>query len=327
MQRTVPVIDLTPYRTGTDKNAVVRQVADACERIGFLIISGHGIADDTMSRMLDASRRFFALPFETKAAVRSSDPAVFRGYHGVETKSLAKSLGNDVPPDLRESFTINRVQDKSDPYFHNPAAGKIFAENVWPDEALVPGLKDAFTDYYLALSDLSCTLMRIFALALDLPEHFFDDKVDKHFTNLSTYHYPPMSRAPKPGQLRGGAHSDFGSLTLVYGYPSARGLQVWTGTEWEDVPVEPGTFVVNLGDLMAQWTNDRWVSTMHRVANPPEGEWDQSRYSIVFFHQPNYDVVVESLDRKNPAKYPPVTSGEHLVRKLSAMHVKAKPAA
>jgi len=84
----------------------------------------------------------------------------------------------------------------------------------------------------------------------------------------------------------------------------------------------PGTFVVNLGDLMAQWTNDRWVSTLHRVANPPDGEWNASRYSITFFHQPNYDVLVESLDRVNPPKYAPETSGAHLVRKLSAMRVK-----
>jgi isopenicillin N synthase-like dioxygenase len=156
-------------------------------------------------------------------------------------------------------------------------------------------------------------------LALDLPEHFFDDKVDKHFSNLCAYHYPPMSAPPAPGQLRGGAHTDFGSLTLVYGHPSARGLQVRSGEGWDDVPSVPGTFVVNIGDLMAQWTNDRWVSTMHRVANPPDADWNVSRYSLVFFHQPNYDVMVESLDRKNAAKYAPITSGEHLVRKLSAM--------
>ena len=155
------------------------------------------------------------------------------------------------------------------------------------------------------------------------PKSFFDQKVDKHFTNLVAYHYPPMPAAPKPGQLRGGAHTDFGSLTLVHGHPSARGLQVWNGSDWEDVPIVPGALVVNLGDLMAQWTNDLWVSTLHRVANPPESEWDKARYSLIFFHQPNYDCPIESLDQSKPAKYPPVTSGEHLRRKLSAMRVAA----
>jgi len=128
-----------------------------------------------------------------------------------------------------------------------------------------------------------------------------------------------MDGPPSPGQLRGGAHTDFGSLTLVRGHPSVRGLQVWNGAAWEDVPDAPDTFVVNLGDLMAQWTNDRWRSTLHRVANPEDAAWNRSRFSLIFFHQPNFDLSIESLDRDNPAKYPPVTSGEHLLRKLTAM--------
>jgi isopenicillin N synthase-like dioxygenase len=319
MEGSVPVIDLTSFRDGSDKQAVVRKVGDACETIGFLVVTGHGVPGTTIQQMLDASIRFFALSSEQKSQVKPSEAGVFRGYSELAKMALGKSLGVDASPDLREGFTINRVQDKTDPYFRNPAAGKIFADNVWPREEDVPGFRAAYTAYYLAAEQLAATLMRIFALALDLPEHFFDGKIDKHFTNLSAYHYPPMSAAPKPGQLRGGAHTDFGSLTLVHGYPSAKGLQVWNGEGWDDVPVVPGTFVVNLGDLMAQWTNDRWVSTMHRVANPVEAEWNKSRYSIAFFHQPNYDVVVESLDKKNPAKHPPTTSGEHLVRKLSAM--------
>ena len=83
----------------------------------------------------------------------------------------------------------------------------------------------------------------------------------------------------------------------------------------------PGTFVVNIGDLMAQWTNDRWVSTLHRIANPREHDWAKPRLSLAFFHQPHYDCLVENLDHAHPAKYPPVTSGEHLRRKIIAMRV------
>jgi isopenicillin N synthase-like dioxygenase len=283
------------------------------------VVAGHGVPEQTISDMLDASTAFFALPAATKSLVRPSEAGVFRGYSELAKAALGKSLGADTPPDLREGFTINRVQDKTDPYFHNPRAGRIFAANVWPREQDVPGFRAAFTAYYLAAEQLATMLMRIFAMALDLPEHFFDDKVDKHFSNLCAYHYPPMSAPPRPGQLRGGAHTDFGSLTLVYGHPSAKGLQVWNGEGWDEVPTISGTFVANIGDLMAQWTNDRWVSTMHRVANLPDADWNTSRFSVVFFHQPNYDVIVESLDRDKPAKYAPITSGEHLVRKLSAM--------
>lgn len=320
MPKDVPVIDLQPYLTGRDKEGVVRQVADACARIGFLVVSGHGIPRETIANMLEASQRFFALSEEAKLATLPKDGA-FRGYVPMAATSLGQSLGVEAAPDLREAFSINRVQDKSDPYFHNPAAGKLFADNIWPDEADVPGFRAAWTAYYLAQEGLAAALMRIFALALGLPEHFFDDKIDRHFSNMVAYHYPPIAAPPLPGQLRGGAHTDFGSLTLVHGHPSAKGLQVWNGSGWEDVPVAPDTFVVNLGDLMAQWTNDLWVSTLHRVVNPPDGEWDKPRYSLVFFHQPNYDAVIDSLDRSHPAKYPPITSGDHLFRKLSAMTV------
>ena len=173
MSRAVPVVDLTSFRNGTDKAAVVQAVGNACETIGFLVVGGHGIPQRVIDDVLDAARRFFTLAAEIKAAIRPSDPLVFRGYHAVEGKSLGKSLGADAPPDLREGFTINRVQDKSDAYFRNPAAGMIFADNVWPAEDLVPGFRRAFTDYYLAMEQLATTLMRIFALALGLPESFF----------------------------------------------------------------------------------------------------------------------------------------------------------
>lgn len=322
MAQAVPVIDLTPYRDGSAKMRVAAEVANACKSIGFLVVAGHGVPDTVMANMIEQTRRFFALPTSAKQGVRPPSGGAFRGYSATETRALARSRGVETPPDLREGFTINRVQDKSDPYFHAKAAGNIFADNVWPDPALLPDFRKAYTDYYLAMDRLSLNIMRIFALALDLPETHFDPFVDKHFSNLSAYHYPPAKSAPLPGQLRGGAHTDFGSLTLVHGVPSIKGLQVWNGSAWEDVPSVPNTFAVNIGDLMAQWTNDRWVSTMHRVANPSEGEWDKSRYSIVFFHQPNYDAVIESLDRTSPAKHSSVTSGEHLTRKLSAMQVK-----
>jgi isopenicillin N synthase-like dioxygenase len=323
MARSVPVIDLTPFRLGTDKASVARAVGHACETIGFLVVRGHGVPQATIDATIRAANLFFALPLAEKEKSISPDPQVSRGYSRLEALTLAKSAGVETPPDLREGYTTNRVHDNSAPYFHTLAAGKLFAPNIWPDSP--PAFRIALTEYYIALEALASDMMRIFALALDLPEHYFDDKIDKHFSNMCAFHYPPIRAAPAPGQLRGGAHTDFGSMTFVYGYPSAAGLQVWNGSDWEDVPVVPETFVINIGDLMAQWTNDRWVSTLHRVTNPQD--WAKSRLSLAFFHQPNYDCLVENLDRAHAAKYPPVTSGEHLRRKIMAMREKSKTGA
>jgi isopenicillin N synthase-like dioxygenase len=303
MKHEVPVIDLQPFLSGTDKATVVRQVADACARTGFLVVTGHGVPAETIAAMLTAAQRFFDLPSDDKLTVRPDDPTIFRGYSPLASFSLAGSMGTETAPDLREGFTVGGTG------------------SVWPAVDRAPGFVEACNAYYQAQDRLAASLMEIFALALELPEDFFENKVNRRFSDLVAYHYPPMSAQPKPGQLRGGAHTDFGSLTLVYAHPTAKGLQVWDGSEWEDVPAVSGTFVVNLGDLMAQWTNDLWVSTLHRVANPADTEWDQSRYSLVFFHQPNADVLVQSLDRHNAAKYAPITSGEHLARKIEAMRV------
>jgi isopenicillin N synthase-like dioxygenase len=325
MAGSIEVIDLAPFRSGTDKASVVRAVSHACETVGFLVVGGHGVPQTTIDALVDASSRFFALPLAKKEKMISPDPQIRRGYSRMESLSLAKAMGVDTPPDLREAYSINRVHDNSAPYFHTPEVGKLFAPNIWPANVL--GFQEAFTAYYLALEALASEVMRIFALALDLPECSFDDKIDKHFSNMTAFYYPALSKAPALGQLRGGVHTDFGSMTFVYGHPSAAGLQVWIGSDWEDVPLVPGTFVVNIGDLMAQWTNDRWVSTLHRVVNPLEHDWAKPRLSLAFFHQPNYDCLVENLDRAHPAKYPPVTSGEHLRRKIMAMRVAPRTAA
>ena len=308
MKDEVPVIDLQPYLSGTGKTAVVRQVADACARIGFLVVSGHGVPEAVIEDMLAASRAFFALPVEQKLQACPPDPSVFRGYSPMADRSLGQSMGVEAAPDLREGFVVG-------------GTSPLTQDNIWPDDSVAKGFGEACENYYRRLDALAGSLMRIFALALGLPEAFFDRKVDQQFSDLVAYHYPPMAAEPRPGQLRGSPHTDFGSLSLVYGDPSAKGLQVWTGQDWEDIPAVPGAFVVNLGDLMAQWTNDRWVSTLHRVVNPTGADWNRSRYSLVFFHQPNDDVLIESLDRGNAAKYLPVTSGEHLRRKLEAMKI------
>ena len=159
-------------------------------------------------------------------------------------------------------------------------------------------------------------------MALDLDGHYFDDNIDRHCSNLFATHYPEYDGAIEPGQLRLGAHTDYGSLTIVYQDEGAGGLQVHSGGRWIDVPALPGSFVVNLGDLLARWTNDRWVSTLHRVVNPDAGSTGRSRrISIPFFQQPNYDALIECLRScqgpSNPPRYPPILSGVNMIEKTN----------
>jgi isopenicillin N synthase-like dioxygenase len=172
--------------------------------------------------------------------------------------------------------------------------------------------------YYRTMQGLATELMRLFALGLGLDEHFFDDKIDRHITNLSVLHYPPLTRPARPGQLRAGVHSDYGSLTILQRDETPGGLEVLSEGRWLPVPDLPGAFVVNLGDLMQDWTGGAWRSTLHRVVLPPDlGTSD--RLSIAFFHQPNHDAVISTLDiaGADGAGFQPVTSGEHVRAKIA----------
>lgn len=316
---TVPIIDLSGYFGGTPegKQAVAAQVEAACRGIGFLVITRHGISPDLIKEVSEQSRRFFELPLAEKRRVdRPADNAV-RGYSAVGEEGLSYSLEEAAPGDLKESFSIGPPDAPDDEYHRGPAAGPHFEPNVWPD---LPGFREAYEAYFHAMSDLSQSLMRIFALALQLPETFFDDKIDRHISMFRVLSYPPQIEPPLPGQLRAGAHSDYGSLTVVL--PDDKGLQVFNKAgQWVDVPLVEGGLVVNIADLMMQWTNDLWVSTLHRVANPPaDPAHNRRRQSLVFFHQPNYDAMVECLPSclapGETARYAPISSGDHLMSKF-----------
>ena len=159
-------------------------------------------------------------------------------------------------------------------------------------------------------------LMHIAALALDLPQTYFDNKIDRHVSAMRINYYPPHSDPIPSEQLRAGAHTDFGLFTILLGEDGTGGLQVrTTNGEWIDVATSPDFFVVNIGDLFMRWTNDTWVSNLHRVRNPSLGAVAPRRLSIGFFHQPNYDALIECIssctDPNNPPRYEPVRSGDY----------------
>ena len=319
----VPVIDIAPYRGGDRAGArrVAERVGEACRDIGFLVIAGHGIEPALVTRVDETARAFFDLPLEEKLRVARPAPDVTRGYIAVEGEAVAASRGEVTPGDLNESLMIGPVDvPDRDPYFTAPEAGKHFHPNLWPERP--HDLRSAWTAYFRVMGDLAAAIMRMFATALDEREDFFDDKVDRHISRLRVRNYPEQPEPPRPGQLRAGAHADYGSLTILKAEANPGGLEVCNQAgEWVEVPILSGTFVVNVGELMARWTNDRWPATLHRVVNPPRAQaLGSRRQSIVFFHNPNYDAeircVPSCVDPAHPARYPVTTSGEHLRRQF-----------
>jgi isopenicillin N synthase-like dioxygenase len=300
-------------------------VALACEDIGFFTVVGHGVPEGVVARCYEAARAFFDQPIEVKKSFAQRG-GVSRGYVGFAESTVAYSMGQESPPDLREIFAIGPVDiDRDDPYYSSAAATEYFAPNVWPASPL--GFEAALTAYYRAGEKLAATIMRIFASALDRPEDFFTHYIDRSISMVEVLNYPALSTPALPGQMRVGQHSDYGSLTILFHENKPGNLQVQTRDgDWVDVEAVPGGFVINLGDLMAQWTNDRWVSTVHRVLPPPPQFMHESRRTAIpFFHQPNYDAVITCIDDTAPPKYRPETSGDHLHRKLSAITAHRTP--
>jgi isopenicillin N synthase-like dioxygenase len=319
---TVPVIDIAPFLSGTPEgiDKVAREIAHACEQIGFFQITGYGVSEEFIQQVYDISRRFFDLTDSEKAVAAQPAPDQVRGWTAVGMEGLSYSLDEVAPGDLKEKMDMGPFAVPADEYHTCAEAGPHFAPNVWPDA--LPEMRGLWERYFAEMSEVSRQVMRIFAVALDLDIDFFEDKINEHISMFRAINYPDQVEPPLPGQLRAGAHSDYGSLTLLRQEQRPGSLQVMTKSgEWFDVPAIQGALVVNIGDLMAEWTNDRWVSTLHRVINPPRDlANDSRRISLVFFHQPNYDAMISCLPTCLAAgeqpKHAPMSSGEHLFSKF-----------
>ncbi|MCW0234301.1 MAG: isopenicillin N synthase family oxygenase [Ferrovibrio sp.] len=316
-RQSIPTVDISGFLNGSaaDKAQVAAAIATANESIGFFALTGHGVPDSAYKSAYDAAYRFFDLSFDEKDLVKRPSPEASRGYNAVGRESLAYSLDVSAPFDLKETFAIGPVDLPADPDYAGPKSYPHFVPNIWPERP--EDLRTAWISYFRTMHRLADDIMRIFAVALDLPESWFADKTDKCISLLRAQNYPDQPTPPQPGQLRAGAHSDYGALTILRGDDSPGGLQVRTRDgDWIDAAIPPGGFMINIGDLMAQWTNDRWVSTLHRVVNPPvDRRLGSRRLSIAFFHQPNYDAVIECIPGCQPdggaARYAPITSGDH----------------
>jgi isopenicillin N synthase-like dioxygenase len=318
----VPVVDLAPWNAGDARAhaAVARAVDEACRSIGFMQIVGHGIDLAVSAALREETERFFALPLPHKQKYTPAQPGLNRGYAAMGSEALAYSIGV-VPtrPDLFEAFNVGPDQVPDDAW-HRAAPYDFFAPNIWPPDMLA--LRAAVTRYFAEAERVALTLTDVFALALGLPERWFRPFVERSTLTLRMINYEqrPDDPAPEPDQMRMGAHTDYGVVTVLLA-DAVPGLQI-LGPDgaWHDVSPQPGALLVNLGDMTAQWTNDRWRSTLHRVVPPPTAAGRAKRRSAAFFFDANYDALIECIptcrSAEQPAKYPPVVAGEHLIQKI-----------
>nr|BFE58094.1 2-oxoglutarate and iron-dependent oxygenase domain-containing protein [Dactylosporangium thailandense] len=316
----IPLVDLRPWFSGSpaDRAAVAAEIDRALQVSGFLLITGHGVPQELRDRTRAAARRFFALPEAEKQPFAVAPGG--RGWIPPGAEANGYLEGVESPPDLKESYSVGSSVEAADPASDlgwHPA-------NVWP--AAVPELEASAREYMDRIRALSDELLTIFAAALDLPADHFTRHTRFPKYTLNINRYPPLSEvgAPGDGQFRIGPHTDFGTVTVLDREPGVGGLQVFTPEgEWEDAPYDPAAFTVNIGDLMARWTGDRWRSTRHRVLPPQAAAPDEDLVSLVFFYVSDRDARIASLEPPiGREAYPEISASQYLFEKLQAISVR-----
>ena len=309
----LPIVDIAGFRDGTDKPGAARAFAAAMEGAGFAVITGHGVPAALADDLYATLTAYFDQDLAAKSAHTPPEQTKARGYLPIGVESVGKTLGANPPPDLCEALV-----------FTSPHRAEVAAWNIWPDQP--PALAGLVRDWTAEIVRLTHDLTRLQGLALDLPEDFFmADHADPALT-LRVVNYPDQEDPPEPGQFRYGAHHDYGGLTILRQDGAPGGLEVMGADgEWVEAEVVPDSFVINVGDLLARWTNDRWRSTLHRVTNPPRDLTGSTRrLSMVAFTGPNEAVEVACLPTcqgtDRPPKYPAVNAGEYVMDKIAASH-------
>ena len=300
----IPVIDIAP-----DLARKARAWDAAMRQTGFALISGHGISDELLNGIYRHAQAFFARPLAEKSKLTFPDKGRGQGYLPLRSEIVGSGRDPKARPDLCESLTFaNPRFDRSAP--DNALDARLYRANLWPDD--MPGFRETVEAYIAAGRVVALMLMRLSAVALDLPEDHFAPFFDKMELNLRCVLYPDQAEVPEDGALRYGPHTDFSGFTILRQDDAPGGLQVKAGTAWIDVKPVPGTLVINAGDLIQRWTNDRWVSNVHRVVNPPRDRTSGTRrLSIVLFTGPNSDAEIACLPGCGAPHYPPILAGLH----------------
>lgn len=319
----VPVIDISGFEGGDAvvKTKIAAAVSSALEATGFFVITGHGFHPQVVPSLRDLSFQFFDLPLAEKLKSRKPITGAWRGYVTAIDENLAYMTSEEnAPPDLKEFFGYGQFDYGNDPYYRRDFAAVAFPPNVWPDRPAE--FQAAAKRFYREMETLTELVLQIFARGLGLPDEFFRDKFDHHSATVRLINYPNQVEEPLPGQLRCSAHNDFGAITLLAVDDAPGGLQVQSRSgNWLDIPAVANGIVLNIGDLMMGWTNDRWRSGLHRVVNPPRDVTGSTRrLSFAYFANPNYDAVIECLptcvEAGSPPLYAPVKAGEYRLQRV-----------
>ena len=316
----IPVIDLeSQFEDSNAELRIAQNISYACERIGFFAVSGHGVPEKIIENCLEVSREFFSYDEVEKLKLKMPFKGYPYGFAPMETETLSHSRGQQSPPDLKENFSVGpNLSIPSN--ISNEEALFVFSKNQWP---LIPKeFRRAWEAYYSAMSQLSIRIMNLFAISLNLPKDYFEEFIRCPISALRANYYPVLEQSPLPSQMRAGAHSDYGSITLLIQEEEFSGLEILNAKKkW--IPVKPckPKIIVNLGDLMQHWTNGRWMSTLHRVKVPDVNEKNnKTRVSLAFFQQPDWDARIECiptcLDPGEKSKYSIVTSGRYLMERF-----------
>jgi isopenicillin N synthase-like dioxygenase len=300
----IPQVDFGPFLNGDPaaRRRVAGEIRAACSEFGFLNVANLPLPEGLLERVSAKAREFFTLPGEVKEAIGRSELDVISGYVGV----AVEHLDTQQPGDLKESFSLNQASLGLLDRWHIPVAG--FRETV--------------LDLHDAGARACASLLQAMALSLDAPEDFFVDKHAPHAGTVRFFHYPPVEHQPGAGQLRAGSHTDYGTVTLVF-QDGVEGLEAFVDGRWLTVPVVPGTVTVNVADLLSRWTNGIYRSPKHRVALPG-ADVTRSRYSTVFFYNPNSQVTVRCMDSccsaDRPRQFPPIEAGEFLRQRRASQY-------
>ena len=314
----IPLIDFAPFLTNDaqGQQRVAQQIFQACHTVGFLYLKNHGISQQAIAQTFAAMHTFFDLPLSEKQQVAWSSENSNRGYVGIERERLDESK----PGDLKEAFNVGREAGCASAA--EIEEDLVLKANCWPEGQLA--FRQSVSEFFEACTTSAQRVFQAFAIALSMPPSHIADYHRTHGYTLRLLHYPPLKANPKAGQIRAGAHSDYGSLTLLF-QDGVGGLEVLSAEgNWIAAPAIPNAVLINTGDLLQRWSNDVFRSTKHRVALPLGKEAARDRYSIAFFCQPDANANIVCLptcqSQDNPPKYPPVTSGDYLMSRLKATY-------
>ncbi|MBL1075516.1 isopenicillin N synthase family oxygenase [Nocardia sp. 2] len=321
MEFQVPVIDITAYVTTGDvheRRIVARRIDEAARTVGFMQIVGHGVPQTVIDGLAAAIDGFFALAPEVKQGYRTP-PEINRGYSPPKSESLSLSLGVESANRMNDFFEAFNVGAAVSDYPGLELPLADYPENLWPRE--VPEFRALVEAYFREAGRVARTLTTAFADALELPAGYFERYTDHSLDVLRMNNYAlPPGEVELDGELTGmGAHTDYGIVTVLWA-DQAPGLQVLGADgHWHDVRPAPDALLVNLGDLTARWTNERWLSTLHRVQPPVVDGTIERRRSAAYFHDGNIDAVIETLPSclGDGSRYAPVTVAEHIRAKLA----------